>query len=231
MIHGPELLLVGAVAAVGVLHTIVPDHWVPIALIGRQRGWSKAETARAALQAGTGHVVSTLLIAAAVWLAGVAFADRFGHLVDALSGVALIGFAGWIAVGAWRGVQPGDGHQQGHGHSHVTHTNGHSHDHHDSAGTANDAIHRQKFDHRHRIARHAFGGGVSGAADDPRSAPLRGESALITHHTHIHRHGRGVAHVHRHDHRRRATTRCSLGSLAPAVAPARHKTTGRPRCC
>ena len=64
------------------LHTIVPDHWVPIALIARQRGWSKAETARAALQAGTGHVVSTLLIALAVWVAGVAFADRFGHVVD-----------------------------------------------------------------------------------------------------------------------------------------------------
>jgi hypothetical protein len=43
MIHGPELLLVGAVAAVGVLHTIVPDHWVPIALIARQRGWDRAD--------------------------------------------------------------------------------------------------------------------------------------------------------------------------------------------
>lgn len=29
MIAGPELLLIGAVAAVGVLHTIVPDRWVP----------------------------------------------------------------------------------------------------------------------------------------------------------------------------------------------------------
>jgi hypothetical protein len=57
---GPELLLIGAVAAVGVLHTIVPDHWVPITLIARQRGWSKVETARASLQAGIGHVLSTL---------------------------------------------------------------------------------------------------------------------------------------------------------------------------
>ena len=48
MNYGPELLLVAAVATVGVLHTIVPDHWVPITLIARQRGWSKSETARAA---------------------------------------------------------------------------------------------------------------------------------------------------------------------------------------
>ena len=36
MNYGPALLLVGAVATVGVLHTIVPDHWVPITLIARQ---------------------------------------------------------------------------------------------------------------------------------------------------------------------------------------------------
>ena len=57
-----ELLLIGAVAAVGILHTMVPDHWVPIALYARQHGSSKAETARAALMAGTGHVLFTLLI-------------------------------------------------------------------------------------------------------------------------------------------------------------------------
>ncbi|HUC64924.1 MAG TPA: hypothetical protein VMA53_05830, partial [Stellaceae bacterium] len=82
MSYGPELLLIGAVAAVGVLHTIVPDHWVPITLLARQRGWSRRETARASLQAGTGHVLSTLLIAVIVWAAGVAVAQRFGHVVD-----------------------------------------------------------------------------------------------------------------------------------------------------
>jgi hypothetical protein len=72
MTFGPELLLIGTVAVVGVLHTVVPDHWVPITLIARQRGWSMAETARASLIAGTGHVVSTLVIALVVWIAGVA---------------------------------------------------------------------------------------------------------------------------------------------------------------
>jgi hypothetical protein len=42
----PGLLLVLSVAVVGVLHTAVPDHWVPITLIARQRGWSRAETRR-----------------------------------------------------------------------------------------------------------------------------------------------------------------------------------------
>jgi hypothetical protein len=30
-------LLVATVAAVGVLHTLVPDHWAPIVVVGRQK--------------------------------------------------------------------------------------------------------------------------------------------------------------------------------------------------
>src|ERR1700732_78069 len=114
MNYDPELLLVAAVATVGVLHTSVPDHWVPITLIARQRGWSKSETARAALQAGIGHVLSTLLIALVVWVAGAAFAPRLGHIVDTVSRPALIAFGGWFAISAWRDLRM----HGGHGHSH-----------------------------------------------------------------------------------------------------------------
>src|SRR6516165_1295854 len=113
---GPELLLIGTVAAVGVLHTMVPDHWVPITLIARQRGWSKGETARASLRAGLGHVLSTLLIALGVWLAGVAVAAHFGHLVDTAASVALVAFGAWIAIAAWRELRGQGWH--GHGHAH-----------------------------------------------------------------------------------------------------------------
>jgi hypothetical protein len=113
---GPELLLVGAVAAVGVLHTMVPDHWVPISLIARQRGWSKGETARASLLAGLGHVFSTLLIALAVGLAGVVIAARFGEIVNTASSIALMAFGAWIAVAAWRELRGRGG--NGHSHTH-----------------------------------------------------------------------------------------------------------------
>jgi nickel/cobalt transporter (NicO) family protein len=135
MAVGPELLLVGAVAGVGVLHTIVPDHWVPIALIARQRGWSKGETARASFQAGAGHVLSTLLIALVVWLAGVAVATRFGHIVDSAASIALVVFGLWIAFSAWRELRGGSGHRHSRGHSY-----GHSHAH-DFAHFSEDGIH------------------------------------------------------------------------------------------
>ena len=101
MNFGPEILLMISVGVVGVLHTIVPDHWVPITLLARQWGWSKAETARAALQTGIGHVFSTLIIAAVIWIAGVAVAARFGYFVDTVASVALIAFGGWIGIAAW----------------------------------------------------------------------------------------------------------------------------------
>jgi hypothetical protein len=137
MTFGPELLLIGAVAAVGVLHTVVPDHWVPITLIARQRGWSMAETARAALMAGTGHVASTLAIAAVVWIAGVVVAARFGQIVDAAASTALVGFGGWIAISAWRELRGGQAHTHGHGQSHS----------HDFTYLGGDGIHGPELQH------------------------------------------------------------------------------------
>jgi len=132
--------LVIAVLAVGVLHTAVPDHWLPIALISRQRGWSTAQTARAAAVAGVGHTVSTLLIAIALWAAGVAFATRFGSAVDLVASLALIAFGAWVAIGALREIHDEDhAHESdpdsslGHAHLHrhsggLEHVHWHTHD-------------------------------------------------------------------------------------------------------
>jgi nickel/cobalt transporter (NicO) family protein len=207
MIQGTGLLLVGAVAAVGVLHTIVPDHWLPIALIARERGWSRAETARAAFQAGTGHVLSTLVIG---WAAGVAVAQRFGQFVDAASGIALIGFGGWVAFSAWRELHPTGGHGLGHSHAHdpIDRHGHHQHPH----------PHDAPFPHQHQLA----------PADDRLYAPLRGDAALLTRHVHIHRHGSAAAHTHWHDHFPPTAHPVLAGFAAePPLHMHRHKTTAR----
>lgn len=150
MNYGPELLLIGAVATVGALHTMVPDHWAPITLIARQQGWTRRQTAGAALKAGTGHVVSTLLIAAVVWVAGVAFAQRFGHYVDMASSVALVAFGGWIAISSFLEMQRAGG--RGHSHSHA-HDHHHDHSHHA---------------HDHGADTHSHAQGVSAATGKPK---------------------------------------------------------------
>lgn len=100
--NSPQLLLIGAVLAVGVLHTIVPDHWLPIAVLARHHRWSVARTARTAALAGVGHTLSTLVIGALVWLAGALVAQRYGHAISLLSSLALVGFGVWIAISSVR---------------------------------------------------------------------------------------------------------------------------------
>lgn len=99
---GPDVLLIAGVIAVGVLHTLVPDHWVPIAVVARGAAWSRLQTARAALIAGLGHTLSTLAIGAIVWLAGSALALRIGNDVSIVSGLALIAFGMWMVIAALR---------------------------------------------------------------------------------------------------------------------------------
>jgi ABC-type nickel/cobalt efflux system permease component RcnA len=132
-------LLIATVAVIGVLHTLVPDHWAPLVVVGRQQGWSIARTARAAAIAGFGHVSSTLALGLIVWAAGAALAVRYGHAVNLASACALIAFGGWVAYTGWRETRDvHDGHAHlGHAHLHA-HDEGtehvHWHEHHDDDG-------------------------------------------------------------------------------------------------
>jgi len=215
MLNGQELLLIAAVVGVGVLHTLVPDHWAPIALLARQRGWTRAETARAAFGAGLGHTVTTLAFGVAVWIVGAAAAQRFGEAVDLAASLALVVFGAWIAIGAWREVRSEAGHGHPHGHSH-----GHSHDHGHSHGHDHDGGHHEHAaDHAH--------GHANEAHRDPLYASSRGIAAGLTH-RHAHRYGSGAAHAHWHDHAGGTAHAISADmTLLPPLHVHRHRTTGR----
>lgn len=129
-------LLVAAVGAVGVLHTIVPDHWAPIVVLARQRGWSVARTARSAALAGVGHVTTTLLLGAVLWIVGASLAVRYAHIISIASALALLGFGLWIAYSSWHEVRHHDSGDAHFGHAHVhRHADGiehvHWHEHHE----------------------------------------------------------------------------------------------------
>lgn len=119
------MLLILTVAVVGILHTVVPDHWAPIVVLARQQGWSLAHTARAAAGAGLGHVATTLLLGALLWAVGASLAVRYEHEVAIASAIALIAFGGWIAYGGWRELRHDD---HDHGHSHFGHAHLHRHE-------------------------------------------------------------------------------------------------------
>ena len=202
MVNTGAALLVGAVAAVGVLHTAVPDHWAPIALLARQRGWTRMQAARAAAGAGLGHTLSTLVIAVVVWLGGVALAARVGHLVSVLASLALLGFGAWIAIGALRELRAGDAaHTHGHARS------GHRHAHRHNEGITHE--HWHEHEHAHHAEAHEHGGGAHEHGE--------GEHERGYEHEHGEGHevlvGGGVpAHEHKHETSSRTALLLILGS-------------------
>jgi ABC-type nickel/cobalt efflux system permease component RcnA len=155
-------LLVGSVAAVGVLHTLVPDHWAPIVVIARQRQWSRARTIRAAALAGVGHVTTTLLLGVVLWALGASVAARYGHLVSVVSAVALIAFGLWIAVAGWRELRGG-------GHGHHDHGQQHEHEH----------DHAHQHDHEHTDAHHEARTERGGASQRTTLILILGSSPMV----------------------------------------------------
>jgi len=102
-------------AAVGSLHTLAPDHWVPFAVLARARGWSAGRTARVTLLCGFGHVTASALLGLLGLFFGIGMIQRFGARMEAVSGILLVGFG--IAYGIW-GMRRSLGRRL-HGHSHV----------------------------------------------------------------------------------------------------------------
>ncbi len=153
-------LLITTVAAVGVLHTLVPDHWAPIVVLGRQQGWSVSRTARAAAIAGFGHVTTTLLLGIVLWAVGASLAVRYAHLVSVTAALALLAFGVWIAFTGWRELHAHDGHAH-------THDLAHAHDHRHADGVRHVHWHEHAAADRHVVegeaaALHAHDHAVAG---------------------------------------------------------------------
>jgi len=111
-------LLLGAAVVVAVLHSILPDHWVPLAVVGRTQRWSLFRVARVSALASAGHVVASVVLAGIIAAIGLQFQRQLetqqGHIVGAVLILTGVGFLIWGLTG--------------HGHSH-DYDHGHSHDH------------------------------------------------------------------------------------------------------
>jgi len=56
-----QLLFLSSLA-IGALHALAPDHWLPFVALSRAQRWSKLKTTYSALVAGLGHVSSSVVI-------------------------------------------------------------------------------------------------------------------------------------------------------------------------
>lgn len=128
----PLLLL--AAGTVGFLHSILPDHWVPLAVVARTRKWSLVRTARISMLASIGHVVTSILLAGVIALVGLQFRSEFAqqqaHIVGAILVATGIGFVVWSILGGHHEHEhehdhfiPGDTEGAARASEHVSHSN------------------------------------------------------------------------------------------------------------
>lgn len=124
--HPPAvgLLLLGA-ATVGVVHAILPDHWVPLAVVARTQRWSTARLARTTILAASGHVLTSIALGALVAVIGLQFQRQIetqqGHIVGGVLVLTGLGFLIWGLTGHGHAHDHGpdeDDSDQAHQHRH-----------------------------------------------------------------------------------------------------------------
>jgi ABC-type nickel/cobalt efflux system permease component RcnA len=140
--------LIAAAAGVGLGHAIMPDHWVPLAVIGRTRRWPLARVARLSGLAGIAHVLVSVLLGAVIIIVGLEFRSTIQHAQDTIVGLVLIatglGFTVLELTGRGHAHDHDGHHHDGHdGHHHDDHHHdGHHHHGHDDDGHHHDGDRR-----------------------------------------------------------------------------------------
>ncbi|MEY9942227.1 nickel/cobalt exporter [Streptacidiphilus sp. MAP5-52] len=153
----PALLL--AAGGVGFGHAVMPDHWLPLAVLSRTRRYRTGRVVRLSLAAALTHVLVSLLLGAVLVVVGLQFRTTVARHTDlVVGGVLLVTGAVFLVLdllGKGHGhSHDGDGgHSQGHGRGHGhTHDHGHAPDHdgrHTHAVGTTAVLDRPKAEHEH----------------------------------------------------------------------------------
>jgi len=116
--------LLAAAAGVGFGHAILPDHWVPLAVVGRTRRYPLARVARLSGMAGVAHVLVSIVLGGVIIAVGLQFRSTVQSAQDTIIGCVLI----LTGLGFGALELSGRGHHHGQGHGHL-HDHGHSREH------------------------------------------------------------------------------------------------------
>jgi hypothetical protein len=116
-----SVALLLAAAGVGFGHAILPDHWLPLAVVGRTRRYPLSRVARLSALAGVAHVLISIVLGGVLIAVGLQFRSTVQGAQDTIIGCLLIatGF-GFVAL-----ELSGRGHHHDrHGHEQDDHEHG-----------------------------------------------------------------------------------------------------------
>ena len=139
MHEGTVYLLLTTAAGTALLHTLIPDHWLPFVLIGRARKWSAGTTAFVSGFSALIHALLSVALGLVALGIGLTAGEMVGETLERAGAVLLIlfglAYAGW----AWRkgghfhpggrllhSREGGQGCAGGEGHGHPDHLHYHA---------------------------------------------------------------------------------------------------------
>jgi ABC-type nickel/cobalt efflux system permease component RcnA len=95
-------ILLGTTVSTALLHTLIPDHWLPFVLAGRARGWSAGYTAVISGSSALVHTLLSLLLALGAGYLGREAAAALGKTLETAAGLLLVLFGLVYAVWSWK---------------------------------------------------------------------------------------------------------------------------------
>jgi nickel/cobalt transporter (NicO) family protein len=120
--------LLAAAAGVGFGHAVMPDHWLPLALIGRTRRYPVSRMTRLSGLAGIAHVLMSIVLGGMIVVIGLQFRSQVQSAQDVIvGGLLILTGAGLVIM-----ELSGHGHVHSHDHAHgdtAASSHGHSHSH------------------------------------------------------------------------------------------------------
>jgi nickel/cobalt transporter (NicO) family protein len=120
---GPAIVV--AAAGVGFGHAVLPDHWLPLATVGRTQRYPLPKLARLSVLAGVAHVLVSLLCGAALVAIGLSLRSHIEHAENAIVGGLLVATGLAVLLIASRQRRE---HEHRHSHEHP-HAHEHPHRH------------------------------------------------------------------------------------------------------
>lgn len=126
---GNDAALLVVAAGVGVGHAVLPDHWLPLAVLGRTRRYPLSRVARLSALAGVTHVLVSIILGAVIIVVGLQFRATIQHAQDTIVGLILISTGAAFALLELTGHGHAHQHSDAHAHHHHTHQHVHDHEH------------------------------------------------------------------------------------------------------
>jgi nickel/cobalt transporter (NicO) family protein len=152
MHSNPLPLLLGAAAIVALLHSILPDHWVPLAIVARTQRWNLPHVAWVSGLASLGHVLASLVLGGIVALVGLQFQHELetqqGRIISGILVLTGLGFLIWGLTGRSHNHR----HARGHTHDAVImhrHSHAEEHEHHHAHQEHSHTDPHDEYNHAH----------------------------------------------------------------------------------